>query len=242
MQSLKISALDDIPFINEGDDLAEIILSKYPNIEDGDIFIIAQKIVSKAEGRIIQLSNLTVSKEAQKLADRTGRDPRFCQAVINESSQIIEVKGKVIVVKHKNGMVCTSAGIDKSNIDSKEGNQVILLPEDPDRSARVIRENIERSTRKQIAVIINDSLGQPNRQGSTGQAIGFSGIKPFPPTNERRTDFYGNPSNPMNNIIDEIASSASLLMGQSNEGRPIVVLKGLKFTRDLQAKLSDILI
>ncbi len=240
MKSLSLHAVPEIPRIQEGDDIAQIILDRMPGLEEKDVIVIAQKIISKAEGRIRDLRDVQAGPEALELAQRTGRDARLCQVIIDEAAEILEVKGKVIVTKMPNGMVCTSAGVDKSNLDSDEGNKVVLLPLDADKSARVIREKVEAVLGKQIAVIVSDSLGHPSRQGAVGQAIGFSGISGV--SKMKGEDFYGNASGAVVNVVDQVASAASILMGQSNEGRPIIVVRGMEYDRDTDSDISSVII
>ncbi len=240
MKSLSLHAVPDIPRVQEGDDLAQIILDRMPDLEEKDVIVIAQKIISKAEGRIRDLRDVEAGAEALDLAQRTGRDARLCQVIIDEAAEILEVKGKVIVTKLRNGMVCTSSGVDKSNLDSDEGNKVVLLPIDADKSARVIREKVEAVLGKQIAVIVSDSLGHPSRQGAVGQAIGFSGISGV--SKMKGEDFYGNASGAVVNVVDQVASAASILMGQSNEGQPIIVVRGMEYDRDTDSGISSVII
>lgn len=240
MKSLSLHAVPDVPRINEGDDIAQIILDRMPDLEEKDVIVIAQKIISKAEGRIRDLRDVEAGAEALDLAQRTGRDARLCQVIIDEAAEVLEVKGKVIVTKLRNGMVCTSSGVDKSNLDSDEGNKIVLLPIDADESARIIREKVEAILGKQIAVIVSDSLGHPSRQGAVGQAIGFSGISGV--SKMKGEDFYGNASGAIVNVVDQIASAASILMGQSNEGQPIIVVRGMEYDRDTDSDISSVII
>ncbi len=240
MQNLSLLAVPDVPRVHKGDDIAEIILERMPDLEERDIIVIAQKIISKAEGRICDLRNVVPSSDALELAQKTGRDAKLCQVIIDESEKILEVKGKVIVTQLRNGMVCTSAGVDKSNLDSDSGNKIVLLPEDADRSARIIREKIESVLGKHISVIISDSLGHPSRQGAVGQAIGFSGISGV--SKMKGEDFYGNASGSVVNVVDQVASAASILMGQANEGQPIIVVRGMQYERDTDSDISSVII
>lgn len=226
------------PAIKPGDDLAGIVLKTFPDFQDGDVLVIAQKIVSKAEGRLVRLSDITPSEAAVALAANTGRDPRYCQLVLDESTRIVEVKGKVIVVEHKTGTICTSAGIDKSNLE--DADTLLLLPINSDKSAEGIRVLIESKTGKRIAVIVNDSGGSPYRQGAIGEAIGFSGIKAL--YESKTKDLFGNPCAPSVNVVDQLSATASLLMGEAGEGTPVIVIRGVSFQRDENAKLRDILI
>lgn len=241
MLEVKLIGLPNFPLIQENDNLGDIITNNYADLfESGDILVIAQKVVSKAEGRILDLRTLKVSKEAENLAKKTGRNPQFCQAILNESRNIFETKGKVIVTDMPNGMRVTSAGIDKSNIDTDEGKKVILLPLDSDKSAKEIYNKIKKSTGKNIPVIINDSLGHPYRGGSVGKAIGLFGISAL----EVHTteDLNKNISKPIINRVDELASAASIIMGQGNQGIPVVLIKGAQYTASEDSSISEIII
>jgi len=240
MKSISLHAIPDVPRIQKGDDIAQIIFERMPDLEENDVVVIAQKIISKAEGRIRDLRDVQPTPEALELAQRSGRDARLCQVIIEESAEILEVKGKVVVTKLRNGMVCTSAGVDKSNLESDNGNKVVLLPEDADKSAREIREKLESLLGKEVAVIVSDSLGHPSRHGSVGQAIGISGIAGL--DKAKGADFYGNSTGAIINVVDQVASAASILMGQSDEGQPVVVVRGVKYQRDLNAGISSVII
>ena len=227
---------DALPLVQEGDDIWKIIVDHFTDILDWDVFVIAQKIVSKAEWRIINLEELHTSDQAKKLAESTWRSAWLCQAIINESEEILESHWKVIVTKMKNGLICTSAGIDTSNI-REWWKYVVLLPKDPDESAKLIQEQIEKITWLKIAIIINDSLGHPNRNGSIGMAIWISGIASLEKWNWE--DLYWNTSQPKISLVDEIAAWASILMWQWNEGIPVVQVRWVKYTRDEKSSITD---
>lgn len=239
INKVEVIGIANFPLVKPGDDLGELVLKHANSILERDIIVIAQKIVSKAEDRLIWLDSVKPSSRAQELARQTGRSPEFCELVLRESKSIIETKGKVIVVEHNNGMVCTSAGIDKSNIDQLERQRVVLLPLDADASADNIRRRIEVEV-KEVAVIISDSLGHPNREGSIGAAIGFSGISAL----EQKTgpDLYGKIVKPLMNMVDRVAAAASIVMGESAEGKPVVIVRGVNYTRSVHSRLRDILI
>lgn len=237
---ISIFPIQNIPLIEKGDDIIKIILNSNFPIENNDIIVIAQKVISKIEDRIVFLDTICPSKNAISLSKKTGRDARFCELILRESKEILEIKGKNILVRHKNGMICTSAGIDKSNLShNKNNNKVVLLPINSDKTAKKIRESIEKKLNKKIAVIISDSLGSPDRKGAIGKAIGFSGIKGV--IQNKTKDCYGNPISPTINIVDRITCAASVLMGESNEKQPIIIVRGVNYTRDLQSSLKDIL-
>lgn len=237
-------ALDGIPLIKQGDDLASIIYDAATasglTLQDDDVLVVAQKIVSKAEGRVVNLADVTPADPAKRLAEHTGRDPRLCQLYLDESRAVLEVKGRHVVTLHKLGLVGTGAGIDRSNVAKRDDGLVVLLPADPDASARRIRQGIGSLTGRRVAVIVSDSLGSPSREGAIGAAIGLAGIRHLEEPSEQ--DLFGNPSAPLIDRVDEIASAASILMGQSAAARPVVVGRGITYTVDEEASIRRLLL
>lgn len=237
-------ALPGIPLIQPDADLSGLIaqaaLEDGLALADGDVVIVAQKIVSKAEGRVVQLAKVRAGELAEDLARRTGRDPRLCQLYLDESKAVLEVKGRHVVTIHRLGFTCTGAGVDTSNAGTEGGGYAVLLPLDPDASAQGIRDRLRELTGANVAVIISDSFGSPYREGACGAAIGIAGIRHLEePTEE---DLFGNSSRPVMNRVDEIASAASILMGQTSAGRPVVIGRGVPFTTDEEASLARLLI
>jgi coenzyme F420-0:L-glutamate ligase/coenzyme F420-1:gamma-L-glutamate ligase len=209
-------------------------------LADGDVVVIAQKIVSKAEGRIVHLADVIPSPRAEKLARLTGRDARLCQLYLDESTAITAVNGRHVVTVHRLGFVGTGAGVDMSNVGERADGNAVLLPADPDASARAIRSAIKDRTGATIAIIICDSFGSPVRDGAIGAAIGIAGIRHVEQP-ENDADLFGNPSKPMMNRVDEIASAASILMGQTAAARPVVVGRGVPYTVDEHASIARLL-
>lgn len=237
--------LPGIGLINPGDDLAAIIVKAAE--ADGfafanrDVVVVAQKIVSKAEGRIVELASVTPSPRALRLAERTGRDPRLCQLYLDESKAILNVKGRHVVTVDNRGFQGTGAGVDMSNVGPRSEGRAVLLPVDPDASARRIRDGIRQQTGITVAVIVSDSFGSDNRDGAFGAAIGIAGIRHMEePDGEH--DLYGNPSRPIMNRVDEISSAASILMGQTDAALPVIVGRGIAFTIDEDASLAGLLV
>ena len=218
--------------IQPGDDLAELLLSalKHKGLElhHGDILVLAQKIVSKAEGRLVQLSGVLVSEEAKQLALETEKDPRLVQLILDESNEVLRAKPGLLIVEHRLGFVCANAGIDRSNIE--QGDQaVLLLPENPDASAEKIRQQLERASSSRLGVLIVDSHGRAWRQGVSGLAIGLSGL-PALVDLRGRPDLFGRELLVSTvGAADELAAAASLLMGQAAEGCPAVHVSGFPF-------------
>jgi coenzyme F420-0:L-glutamate ligase/coenzyme F420-1:gamma-L-glutamate ligase len=215
--------------IEVNDDLAELILSSQ-EIKEGDILVIAQKIISKQEGRIIELSKIEPSLLAQGIASQYHKDPRIVELILSESKKIVRMQNGVIIVETNHGFICANAGIDESNV--KDGF-VTLLPVDSDLSAKKIRDGILNKTRKNIAVVVSDTFGRPFRNGQTNCAIGLSGITPI-------LDYAGTQDGVTAIAIsDEIASTAELVMGKNNKC-PVAIIRDYKFSNESE-NISEII-
>jgi coenzyme F420-0:L-glutamate ligase / coenzyme F420-1:gamma-L-glutamate ligase len=240
--TLTLTPFSDIPLIRPGDNLADIILTalRATDIElaDDDILVLAQKIVSKAEGRLVDLATVSPSRQAIDLAVRAEKDPRIVELILRESNEVLRVRPGTIIVEHKLGFVCASAGIDHSNVSPSplgEGqgerpeDWVLLLPENPDHSAAELRAKVESATGKRIGVIIIDSHGRAWRLGVVGTCIGLSGL---PGIVDKRgdPDLFGYRLRiTLIAAADELAAAASLVMGQANEGTPVVHVRGFPY-------------
>jgi coenzyme F420-0:L-glutamate ligase/coenzyme F420-1:gamma-L-glutamate ligase len=230
LKSFTAYALENFPLVKCGDNIAKIIVETVKEndleIEDGDIIVIAQKILSKAEKRIVKLKDVTPSQKAEEIAKITGKSPKFVELVLRETKKVVKATPEVLLVEDKRGLICINAGIDKSNVEGR-GN-FVLLPENPDESAEKCRVEIERLTGKRVAVIICDTYSRPFRRGQVNFAIGIAGIKPFKDYRGKK-DLFGNVLKVKNvAVIDEIAAASELLMGQAKEARPVIIFKGLK--------------
>jgi len=233
--SLTLTAFAGIPLVHSGDDLVALILQSLQQtsikLEDGDILVIAQKIVSKSEGRYVRLADVKPSERAFQLAAETEKDPRLMELILSESREIVRYRSSVIVAENRQGVVLANAGIDHSNVEKDGGEeQVLLLPLDPDASAANIRKQLQRKTNRNLAVIINDSLGRAWRNGTTGTALGVSGL-PALLDLRGRPDLFGEPLQTSEEAIaDELSAAASLLQGQAGEGRPVILIRGYDFS------------
>jgi coenzyme F420-0:L-glutamate ligase/coenzyme F420-1:gamma-L-glutamate ligase len=241
--TLSLTPLHGIPLIRQGDDLAEILVGSLQTtrltLEDNDILVITSKIVSKAEGRLVDLATVTPSERARKLARQAEKDPRLVELLLQESNEILRVRPGAIIVEHRLGFVCANAGIDHSNVpplhlpqDSPnlEGEEgVLLLPRDPDQSSRKIREKIEAQTGKRIGVMIIDSHGRAWRIGTVGMCIGLSGIPAVMDERGWRDLFGYELKITIVGVADELAAAASLVMGQAAEGTPAVHVRGFPY-------------
>jgi coenzyme F420-0:L-glutamate ligase / coenzyme F420-1:gamma-L-glutamate ligase len=233
---LTFTPLPKIPLIQPGDDLVDILFASLQaariTLEDGDILVLAQKIVSKSEGRIVNLTTITPSKEALELATRSAKDPRVVELILRETKEILRVRPGTIIVEHRLGFVCANAGIDHSNVMGKEGKPedwVLLLPENPDRSALEIRRKIKISTGIRIGVMIIDSHGRAWRLGAVGTAIGISGLPGIVDKRGWRDLFGYRLKITLVAAADELAAAASLVMGEAAEGTPAVHVRGFPY-------------
>jgi len=196
-------------------------------IQDGDVLVVAQKIVSKAEGRMVSLADVKPSPRAKKMGKEHFKDPRIMELILKESVKILRAKNGIIVSETKHGLVCANAGVDQSNV---KGDYALLLPVDPDRSASRLKDAIKKKTGKEIAVIITDTFGRPFREGQTNVAIGVAGISPIKSYIGSR-DMYGRKLRVSEiAVADEIASAAELIMGKA-EGVPVAIIRGYKYEK-----------
>jgi coenzyme F420-0:L-glutamate ligase/coenzyme F420-1:gamma-L-glutamate ligase len=227
---LRIVAVPDFPLVEAGTDLVSELLRCLGNarlvLEDNDVVAFAQKVVSKSEGRLIDLATITPSAKALELAAVVQKDDRLVELVLRESRRIVRTAKDVLIVEHRLGFVMANAGIDQSNV-SGSSESALLLPEDPDGSAQALREEILKRTGRVVAVLVTDSFGRPWRVGTTGVAIGAAGIASI-------VDLRGTPDMFGRTLrvsvvghADEIAAAASLVMGQGAERRPVVIVRGL---------------
>ena len=234
---LEIFAPESFPMVEPGDFLPRQILDSLQqaqiSLKQGDVLVLAQKIVSKSENRYADLADIEPSAEAQDLAHKCDKDSRLVQLILNESTEVLRCVPGVIIVRHRLGFVMANAGIDHSNISGTEDRQrVLLLPENPDRSAEQLQVQLEQISGLNLAVIINDSFGRPWRLGTTGVCIGCAGIASLLDQRGDR-DLFGQELLVTQVAVgDELATAASVLMGQAGEARPLVIIRGLEFPRE----------
>ena len=230
-RQLVLTAIPGIPEIERGADLAAILMSAIAGagleLETGDVVVIAQKIVSKAEGRLVRLADVEPSARAVALARAIDKDPRLVEVVLRESRAVLRTRRGVVVAEHRLGFVMANAGVDQSNVEGDDC--ALLLPEDPDASARALREGLERACGKHIGVVINDSFGRAWRNGVAGVAIGVAGVAALVDV-RGRADRSGKPLRvTLIAAADELAAAASLVMGQADEGCPAVIARGFPY-------------
>ena len=232
--SLTLTAIPDMPLVAAGDDLAALLIEAIDRAglvpAEGDVLVVAQKIVSKAEDRVVDLGGVVASEPARELARAVDKDPRLVEVILAESSEVVRHRPGVLVVAHRLGLVLANAGIDRSNV-APPGNAepVLLLPEDPDASAAALKARLDAHYRTGLAVIVNDSVGRAWRNGVVGIALGAAGL-PALRDMIGRTDLFGRALEvTQTGFADEIAAAASLLMGQADEGLPAVLVRGLRW-------------
>jgi coenzyme F420-0:L-glutamate ligase / coenzyme F420-1:gamma-L-glutamate ligase len=235
MTALEVIALTGLPLIKAGDDLVELIASslKRNAVEPQaqDVLVVAQKIVSKAEGRMVDLATIKPSARAIAVAADCAKDPRLVELILSESVRVVRARRNVLIVEHRFGFIMANAGVDQSNVAPEDGSaHVLLLPENPDRSAETLRRGLARLTGIDLAVVINDSFGRPWRQGTAGVAIGVAGL-PALIDLRGRPDLFGRKLEvSVIGFADEIAAAASLVMGQADEAAPVVLIRGLRWS------------
>ncbi|MBV6451229.1 MAG: Coenzyme F420:L-glutamate ligase [Anaerolineales bacterium] len=258
---LTLTPLTGIPLIRHGDNLADIVLNSLDEnkitLQDRDIFVFAQKVVSKAEGRTVNLSTVTPSQRAIELGKQTEKDPRLVELILQESAEVLRTRVGAIIVEHKLGFVCANAGIDHSNVGNRSDDfsrptqaaeaatapvltdgvrkvattdhWVLLLPADPDRSAEKMRSEIQTKSGTRVGVLIIDSHGRAWRNGTVGVAIGVAGIPALEDLRGREDLFKFKLQVTQVGVADELAAAASLVMGQAAEGTPVVHVRGFPY-------------
>jgi coenzyme F420-0:L-glutamate ligase/coenzyme F420-1:gamma-L-glutamate ligase len=246
--SVQVYAVPDIPEVHPGDDLADLILDALEpaglSLQTGDVLVVTQKIVSKAEGCQVDLTQVQPSARAQHVASDTGKDPRLVEVILRQSRDIVRWRKGVLITETHHGWICANAGVDRSNV-AEPGREVVLtLPEDPDRSAREIRNALIKATGTDIAVIVSDTHGRAWRLGTVNLAIGVAGMVPILDVRGQKDRFGYTMRVTQIARADELAATAGLLSGQAGEGLPVVLIRGAGYTRsdgeavDLQRPLE----
>ena len=224
MKQLELIALPGLPMVQAGDDLAALVLAAGIALRPDDVLVVAQKVVSKAEGREVLLRDVAPSVRAEELARETGKDARIVELILQESVRVVRVRPNLIIVQHRLGHTMANAGIDQSNVTQEGDERALLLPVDPDASAAALSERLG------CAVVISDSFGRAWRRGTVGVAIGCAGL-PALVDLRGKPDLFGRELHvTLTGFADEIAAAAGLLMGQAAEGQPAVLLRGLRWS------------
>lgn len=242
MNVVQVIGIEGIPIVKPGDNIAELICKAAEKqgtpIQEGDIIVVTHVVVSRAEGRIVNLNEIVPSAFAKNIAELYGKDPALVEVVLREAKSIRRMVDGKIITETRQGFICANSGVDKSNVPGE--NCVTLLPEDPDASARKIRSEIKRLTGCDVAVIISDTHGRPFREGEINVAVGVSGIKPI---RDRRgeKDLFGYVLRVKQTAVaDELASAAELVIGQADEGIPAAIIRGYKFVKSEDARATEL--
>ena len=228
---MQLFALDGIPLVKPGDDLAGLIQAALKtselSLQNGDVLVLAQKIVSKSENRYVSLEDVEASARAQQLATLCNKDPRLVEIILGESKGVVRARRDVLIVEHRLGYILANAGVDASNVGDE--GRVLLLPVDPDGSSQALRYSLKAATGLDVGILINDSWGRAWRMGTIGTAIGLAGV-PGVEDLRGREDLFGRKLRSSElAVADELASAASLVMGQAGEGHPVVLVRGFPY-------------
>jgi coenzyme F420-0:L-glutamate ligase/coenzyme F420-1:gamma-L-glutamate ligase len=242
VNAVEIIAVENLPLIRKGDNIAQLICDaaekqKTP-LQDKDIIVVTHVVVSKAEGNIINLDEITPSEQAKKLAQKTKKDPALVEVILRETKEIVRIGPNSIITETKSGVICANAGIDRSNVSGDRN--VVPLPKNPNASAQNIRQEIKRLTGANVAVIVSDTHGRPLRMGEINVAVGVAGIKPI---RDRRgeKDLFGYVLRiKQTAIADELSSAAELVIGQANEGIPAAIIRGYNYQTAENVSATDL--
>jgi coenzyme F420-0:L-glutamate ligase/coenzyme F420-1:gamma-L-glutamate ligase len=242
LNPVQVIAVENLPLIKEGDDLAELICNaaekqKTP-LQEKDVIVITHVAVSKAEGNVVNLDEVSPSERAKEIARETDKDPALVEAILRETKEIVRMRRNSLITETKNGIVCANAGVDRSNIEGERN--IVLLPKDANVSAQRIREKIKRLTGCDVAVIVSDTHGRPFRMGEINVAIGVAGIKPI---RDRRgeKDLFGYVLRIKRTAVaDELSSAAELVIGQADEGIPVAIIRGYKYQTTENASATEL--
>lgn len=239
---IRVLGVDGIPEASPGDDSGELVVEGLKrseiDVQDGDVVVVTQKLISKAEGRLVNLAEITPSPFAERLALRYEKDARQVEVVLRESVRIVRMDHGVIIAETPHGFVCANAGVDASN--APESDYVVLLPLDPDATARQILDAIRRCWDARTAVVVTDSFGRPWRTGIVNVAIGIAGMSPFDDYRGQYDDHGYELRATVLAVADEVASAAELVMGKLDR-RPVAVVRGYDFIESDDASGRDLI-
>ncbi|MBX3061756.1 MAG: coenzyme F420-0:L-glutamate ligase [Anaerolineae bacterium] len=244
MPQLTITALPGMPLIQQGDDLARLIVEALTRLnltlQNNDVLVITSKIVSKAQGRRLDLRTVTPSAHAEEIAAQTDKDPRLVEVILNEAAEISRMRRGAIITRHKLGFISANAGIDHSNVGADGEDWILLLPVDPDGTARQLRDQLLAQTGAQAGIVISDTHGRPFRMGNVGTAIGSAGFPALWDLRGRPDLFNRQLQYTDIGLADELAAAADLLSGQANEGLPVTLIRGLQLPEG-DGRASDLI-
>jgi len=240
LNKVEVFPVIDLPIIKEGNDLALLICQAAKNqgtpIQNGDVIVITHVVVSRAEGNVVNLETITPSEFAKTIAKTTHKDPRLVEVILRESKCIIRMSNGKLITETKQGIVCANSGIDKSNVPGN--NIVALLPKDANQTARTIQQKILKNSGKDVAVIVSDTHGRPLRHGEINIALGTSGFEPLRDRRHEKDLFGYTIKIKRTAIADELASTAELVIGQTNEGIPVAIIRGYPYPKSETANAT----
>ena len=241
MKRLELFGLEGIGEVNAGDSIGALICvacaQQGIELVDDDVLVVAQKIISKAEGRLVRLDGVKPSERARQLGRDLDKEAKLVEVILGESRKVIRTGGRALIVETHHGFVCANAGVDQSNVGLR---QVALLPQDPDRSARAIRDEIRIRTKKDIAVIISDSFGRAWRVGTVDVAVGIAGMKAIKDERGAKDRHGYELKAAVAAVADEIAAAAELVMGK-RDGIPVVVVRGYQIEKTEDGSVQELL-
>ncbi len=244
-ETMSLIPLPGLPLVQPGDNLAKLIVRSLADagllLDDEHILVVTQKIVSKAENRFVDLKTVQPSPRAVELAKQTQKDPRRVQVILWDTAEVVRARPSVLIVQHRLGFISANAGVDRSNVAEPGRDVVLRLPANPDESARRLRASLRELTGAAPALLIADSHGRPWREGTVGVAIGLAGLAPVQDLRGQPDLFGYQLQYTTVGFADQIVAAASLVMGQANEGRPVVLVRGLAYARDEDASAGQIL-
>jgi coenzyme F420-0:L-glutamate ligase/coenzyme F420-1:gamma-L-glutamate ligase len=242
VKGVEVIGVEKLPLIKKGNNLAELICNAAEKqntpIQEKDVIVVTHVAVSKAEGNVVNLEEVSPSERAKKIAQKTDKDPALVEVILWETKEIVRTRVNSLITETRNGMVCANAGVDRSNVEGERN--VVLLPKDADASAQKIRQEVKRLTGCNVAVIVSDTHGRPFRMGEINVAIGIAGIKPI---RDRRgeKDLFGYVLRiKQTAVADELASAAELVMGQANEGIPAAIIRGYNYQATENASATEL--
>ncbi len=244
-EAISLIPLPGLPLVRPGDDLAALMAHSLADagllLDDEDILVVTQKIVSKAENRFVDLKTVQPSPRAVELAERTQKDPRLVEVILWDTTEVVRARPGVLIVQHRLGFISANAGVDRSNVAEPGRDVVLRLPADPDESARRLRARLHDLSGAAPALLIADSHGRAWREGTVGVAIGLAGLVPVQDLRGQPDLFGYQLQYTTVGFADQIVAAASLVMGQAGEGRPVVLVRGLAYARAEDASASQIL-
>jgi coenzyme F420-0:L-glutamate ligase/coenzyme F420-1:gamma-L-glutamate ligase len=242
VNTIQVIAVENLPLIKKGDNLGQLIVetAKKQNtpIQEKDVIVVTHVAVSKAEGNIINLDQVTPSERAKEIAQKINKDPAMVEVILQETKDIVRIGQNSIITETKSGVICANAGVDRSNVSGDRN--VVPLPKNPNASAQNIRQEIKRLTGANVAVIVSDTHGRPFRMGEINVTVGVAGIKPI---RDRRgeKDLFGYVLRiKQTAIADELSSAAELVIGQANEGIPAAIIRGYKYQTAENASATEL--